>query len=240
MNRRMKRNAAKQRRNILMVVALMLVVCVASIGGTIAWLTDTTSAVTNTFSPSNIDLWMTETVSSTEQSTKNNTSGITNAGLHIVPGLDIAKDPKVAAVADVPYYVFVKVTESNWPIAMEGEETNKTRKVNYQIAEGWTELTGESYTHPTGAKVYYKAMTNGGTLGTENEGTITGVSVLANDEVTVSEALDKTELNAIGTGEKAPTLSFTAYAIQMQKGNEDGAVVNFTAVEAWNIVSAGN
>jgi len=212
-----KARARKQRnRRVLMTVALMLVVCVASIGGTIAWLTDKTESVTNTFSPSNIDIWMTETVknadgTSTVQSTQNGQS-ITNPGLQIVPGLDIPKDPKVSATGDVPYYVFVQVTATHWPDYKDGTGDAAVNKVNYVIAAGWTKLE---------EGVYYRTMPNGGDL---------DASVLANDEVTVSNTLTKEELNAMGT----PSLSFKAYAIQMQNSND----TTFTPEVAWTTLNS--
>ena len=41
--------------------------------------------------------------------------------------------------------------------------------------------------------------------------------VLADKTVTVSESLTKSEVQGIGTGENAPTLTFTAYAVQQER-----------------------
>ena len=119
-----KARARKQRnRRVLMTVALMLVVCVASIGGTIAWLTDSTPAVTNTFSSSDINIWMTETVKKADGTSEvQNTQGgktIDNTGFQMIPGTYENKDPHVVIGAgSEDSWVFVKVTESisGWPV----------------------------------------------------------------------------------------------------------------------------
>ena len=89
---RKERERKARNRRVVTTVALMLVVCIVSIGGTIAWLTDTTEPVTNTFSSSGIDVSLVETTPSADDRTK----------IQIVPGVDISKDPKVSAEADVP------------------------------------------------------------------------------------------------------------------------------------------
>ena len=65
-------------RKALVVLSLMMVLAVAAVGGTIAWLTDSTDAVTNTFTVGNINIDLTETK---------------NLDLKMVPGNTITKDP---------------------------------------------------------------------------------------------------------------------------------------------------
>ena len=121
MNRSMKRKIAKARRNALLVAALMLVVCIASIGGTIAWLTDSTGEVQNTFTPSDIDIELEETVPE-------------DYTAKMVPGVEIPKDPKVTVeVGSEPCWVFVKIVESsNFDEYFE----------NYTVAAPWKALAG--------------------------------------------------------------------------------------------------
>lgn len=152
-------------------VALLAFVLVigCSLGGTLAWLTDKTKAVTNTFTVGDINITLTET----EREYK------------ILPGVDIPKDPKVTVLKDSEAcWLFVKVDEVNWPNFMDGEN----RKVNYSIAEGWALLDEEK--HPG---VYYREVN----AETAKDGETYGV--LLNDEVTVSENLTKTEVNSITT-----------------------------------------
>ena len=134
--RRARKRKIRNRR-IAMTVALVLVVALASVGGTIAWLTANTAPVTNTFTVGNIDIALAET---------------TGTSYKIVPGNDINKDPKVTVNANSEAcWLFVKVEEANWPTAKESDGT--TLKVKYEIADGWTALAGEN-------DVYYREVTS--------------------------------------------------------------------------------
>ena len=171
------------------IVSVCLVVCLlatAIIGTTLAYFTDKTEAVTNTFTVGNVDIELAE-------NTGNN--------YKMIPGTTLDKDPKVTVKGgSEDCYVFVKV-----------EETDLTDYITYEIAEGWTKLDG------TG-NVYYREAEN-------NAEDITW-SVLAGDEVAV-----KNTVADIAEGDD-PTLSFTAYAIQMAsfEGNPAAA----WAAGAWN------
>lgn len=84
-----------KKKALLLVLAAALVV-VASIGGTLAWLSDKTTAITNTFTAGDVGITLTET---------------TGANYTLVPGATISKDPKVTvAASSEDCYVFVKVT----------------------------------------------------------------------------------------------------------------------------------
>lgn len=132
--RRERRRKIRNRR-IAMTFALVLVVALASVGGTIAWLTAKTDAVTNTFTVGDINITLAET---------------TGTNYKIVPGNDITKDPKVTVAANSEAcWLFVKIDEANWPTVAETGST--TRKVNYAIATGWTALEGVN-------GVYYRAV----------------------------------------------------------------------------------
>lgn len=98
------------------VVAVALVACFA-IGGTLAWLADSTQTVTNTFTVGDIDITLEETTGETYK---------------VTPGTDLEKDPKVTVLANSEAcWLFVKVEAANWD---EG--------LGYAIADGWTELDG--------------------------------------------------------------------------------------------------
>ena len=102
----------------LSVVALVLVLCCA-VGGTLAWLTDTTDPVTNTFTVGDIDIDLAES------------DGL---DLKMIPGRTITKDPKVTVKAgSEACWLFVKVERS----------ANFADFLTYEMAEGWTALDGE-------------------------------------------------------------------------------------------------
>ena len=114
----------------ILALALSLALAVAiGIGGTLAWLTDTTPELKNTFTVGNIGIDLDETA-------KN---------FKMVPGQTIAKDPKVTVKAgSEACYLFVEVKRSE----------NLGEFITYDIAGGWTALN-ES-THPG---VYYREVT---------------------------------------------------------------------------------
>lgn len=83
-----------KKKALLFVLAAAIIV-VASVGGTLAWLSDKPTAITNTFTAGKVDINLTES---------------TGTNYTLVPGATIAKDPKVTVVANSePSYIFVKV-----------------------------------------------------------------------------------------------------------------------------------
>lgn len=122
--------------------------------------------------------------------------------IKIIPGVDIKKALKVTVQADsVDCWLFVKVEETG---------TFVDGKVTYSIADGWTQGNGTQIPE----NVYYRQV-NGAT-------TDSVFSVLAGDKITVSKTLTKADIQNIVNN---PTLTFTAYAVQMEGIN--------TAAEAW-------
>lgn len=93
-----------------------LIVC-ATVAGTLAWLTDTTDPVVNTFTVGDINITLTESE---------------KLDLKMVPGRTITKDPKVTVKAgSEACWLFVKVVKSG----------NFDSFMTFEIANGWTELT---------------------------------------------------------------------------------------------------
>ena len=112
-------------------IALLLAVALVFggvIGGTVAWLTDKTGEVVNTFTAAGIDITLEETPNTEE--------GTWTAQL--VPGKKYDKDPVVAVVdtTDVEIYLFVKFEEKNDPSAYVTYTSTLT------TANGWTQGDG--------------------------------------------------------------------------------------------------
>lgn len=102
------------KKKVLSIVAVVLVLCCA-IGGTLAWLTDKTGPVKNTFTVGDINIDLTETTKDYK----------------MVPGNTIAKDPKVTVKdGSEACWLFVKVEKS----------TNFDSFMTYEMADGWTAL----------------------------------------------------------------------------------------------------
>ena len=105
-----------KKKTLALVLALTLLVA-GVVGGTLAWLTDQTAEVKNTFTVGDINTGLTETTTDYK----------------MVPGNTIAKDPTVTVKANSEAcWLFVQVTES----------TNLKDFITYAIAEGWTALPG--------------------------------------------------------------------------------------------------
>ena len=177
-----------KKKSLALVLALaMIVVCV--VGGTLAWLTDKTAPVTNTFTYGDIDITLAESE---------------DLDLKMIPGYTITKDPTVTVVKDSEKcYLFVKVEKS----------TNFDSFMAYNMADGWTALTGVD-------GVYYRVV-DASTADQE-------FGVLKDNQVTVRGDVTKGMLNAL-TEATRPTLTFTAYACQYNNSNG----TNFTPADAW-------
>ena len=87
-----------KKKTLALFLALALVL-VGIIGGTMAWLTDTTDEVVNTFTDSDIDITLAET---------------TGEDYKMVPGYTISKDPNVTvATGSDTCYKLVKLVETS-------------------------------------------------------------------------------------------------------------------------------
>ena len=108
-----------KKKTLALVLALTLLVA-GVVGGTLAWLTDRTAEVKNTFTVGDINIDLTETTTDYK----------------MVPGNTIAKDPTVTVKANSEAcWLFVKVTESE----------NLNNFITYTIANGWTKLQDGVY-----------------------------------------------------------------------------------------------
>ena len=179
-------------------IALVLacVMCVGiGIGGTLAWLTAKTTAVTNTFTVGDIELDLYEHLLNDDGTLKTGDTDITRTGINdykIVPSVNLNKDPQVVVKAgSEACWLFVKVVEEYWPTATLEDGT---RKVSYAIADGWTKVEGQT-------NVYYREV--------KATDTAREFPVLSGNIVTVSDQLTKGDIKAT-----QPKLTFTAYAVQ--------------------------
>ena len=164
-----------------------LIVC-ATVAGTLAWLTDKTEPVVNTFTVGDINIELKETTGETYK---------------MVPGIELEKDPTVTVKAgSEACWLFVKVEKSG----------NFDSFMTFEMADGWIALSGH-------AGVYYRNV--------DATNADTGFDVLKDKKVMVLETVTKTMLEGAKTN--APTLTFTAYAVQKDGIND--------ATTAWGKVS---
>lgn len=167
-----------KKRTIALLCAAMMVVGVAA-GGTMAWLVDITQVKENVFTVGNIDITLEETTESYK----------------MIPGKDIAKDPKVTLSAESEdAYIYVEVIESG----------NLTSYIDYGMNTGWVELTGEYYA-PNGGTIY--KYTGNVTKGV-------AISVLLGDKVKTLDSVTNEMMTEAETNQ--PKLTFYGYAIQKE------------------------
>ena len=105
-----------KKKSLALLLAIAIVV-VGVVAGTVAWLTDQTPSVTNTFTTSDINIELKET--------KNH--------FQMIPGWNIEKDPKVTVkTGSEACYLFVKLEKS----------ANFDTFMTYEMADGWQALPG--------------------------------------------------------------------------------------------------
>lgn len=195
---RARRAQQRKRRNrrIALTLCVMFVVLAASIGGTVAWLTDKTGTIENTFTAGDIDITLTET----------GTDNVDKKNYTFVPGDTLSKDPKVTVEAgSEACWLFVKVEEGN----------NFSDFMSYNIADGWTKGDGTNIP----ANVYYREVDAAtGTAGVSYY-VLKGNTENPNGFVTVKDSVTKELIANKNAAINKPTLTFTAYAVQ--KANVD-------------------
>lgn len=199
-----------KKMNVKLIVAVMsfLLLFGGTLGGSLAWLLDSTNDLKNTFTTSDISVELKET--------KNE--------FKMIPGWTIDKDPnaKVSSGSE-DCYLFVKIEES----------ANFSDYLDYAIDEQWAPLTGVD-------GVYYIEINTDGEKNVDynilGAGTATygGVAYTwADNQVLVKPTVTKQDMSdALNNN---PTLSFTAYAVQLYKNSD----TKFTATEAWQTLSSG-
>ena len=207
-------------RRMLFTLALVLVVAVASVGGTIAWLTDKTDPVTNTFTVGDINIKLYETLNPNGEPNADG-SNVTNWQAKLIPGSKYAKNPQVSVDAgSEDCYLFVKFEEINNPSTYLTYTSMLTKENS-----GWTKVSGEN-------DVWYRTVAANASERSwyllQGEGQ-TGNYV--NGVVTVKENIIKTGTVATDSTvvmpTEAPVLKYTAYAVQQD---------NLTVEQAWEKV----
>ena len=185
-------------KKLLIAAVCLVAILTTAVVGTIAWLTDKTATVTNTFSPSTIDLELDES---------------DDLVLKMVPGKTITKDPVVTVK---------KNSEACWLFVKIDKVNDFDTFMTFAIADGWTALDGVS-----GVYYRQVAASNAdqpfGILGA-GAWTVNNSYTWAANQVLVRPDVTKASMDNLYTAgaDSYPTLNFTAYAIQ-QEGFADAA-----------------
>lgn len=226
----MKKNVGISYKAFAVILAAVLILG-GAIGGTMAWLIDGTEAVANVFTDSDINITLVEEALKALETNPD--------AFKMIPGHTIDKDPKVTVEAgSEDCFLFVKIEKS----------TNyDTYLADYAIVEGWTSLKGHE-------GVYYREVGTSDTdqtfsllaAGSYGEaGKEDGVFAWGPDQVLVKPSVTKADMDKIdginldGTKDltelnNRPTLTFTAYAVQLNKTNGQ----KFDVAVAWEKAKA--
>ena len=186
-----------------------------SIGGSMAWLTTETKDVVNTFTVGDINIQISETDMEEVKDGSDNITGYTK-DYTFVPGQTLLKDPKVTVKAgSEASYLFLRVQEANNSITVDGDTANPI--IVWDVIEDgtneWIPVTGhDGYWYREVADlsnaaddVRFWVLTPGADDGDAS-------TLEQNGHVTISEDVTKAMVSGINAA--APTLTFTAAAVQ--------------------------
>lgn len=220
-------------KSLALVLACVLLVG-GVIGGTVAWLTAQTGPVNNVFTTSDIGVELKETTTEYK----------------MIPGWTISKNPtaKVTSGSE-DCYLFIKVEEKGGDVTVDGTTYSFDDFIDYDVMttgeNAWTALDATKY-----SGVYYMVIDDDSEknkdytiLGSGKYTDAGNVEYTWKDnEVLTKPEVTKEMMAAVKENNK-PTLSFTAYAVQLWKSNESGGEsAKFTPEQAWLKISpaAGN
>lgn len=187
----------KTRSKALVLTLCAVLLVVATVMGTMAYLTST-DTVTNTFTVGKVALTLDEAKVNTDGTPAANADRVKENAYKLIPGHSYTKDPTVHVTADSEdSYIFVKV--ENGIAALEAAKVeNVYQPIADQITtNGWTALDGV-----TG--VYYKVYTNG-----QPEKDMK----VFNDFTIADDASTRDAWNNVGSDTK---VTVTAYAVQKE------------------------
>lgn len=210
----LKRRKRYLKKKPLALVLTLVMLLSTAIGGTLAWLVDSTPQLNNTFTTADINVTLTETFN-----TDTNGDNINDAWkAQLIPGYTYTKDPKVDVSPDsVDCYLFVKFEETNNP------SNYLTYTSTLTTDNGWTQGDGTAIP----SNVWYrKVMTSDNPRSWK---------LLYEDKITVNETVTKEDMPTTAT----PELVYTAYASQLYKKNTatgTDTYTEFTAKDAWDNV----
>ena len=203
--RRTSKKTVAKKRVIAVLIAVVLIVGAVA-GSTLAWFTDYTDPVVNTFTVGDIDIGLEETTKEYK----------------MIPGHYVDKDPVVTVFKDSEKcYLFVELTENLgiWATTPKPGGTNEDTYafrdlLHYAIADDWNPLVDADNDGFADNGVYYQIVDKNATDDQEFQ-------VLKDNKVSVDYKVTKEMMAMLDTANaELPTLSVKAYAIQYFKTND--------------------
>lgn len=190
-------------KTLIVALAVMLVIG-CTIGGTIAWLMDTTETVTNTFTVGKVEITLKESPLNANGTYGTPAEGTQNS-YKLIPGETYTKDPTVAVISgSEDCYLFVKFEQNG------NASTYITYTSTLNEDNGWTQGDGTNIP----SNVWYRTV--------ESDATVRSWELLANNTITINA--DAVTTDSMENAKNA-ALVYTAYAVQ-----KDNVA---TAADAW-------
>lgn len=187
-----------KKKIIITITMLALIICL-TIGGTLAWLMDTTDPVQNTFTSGDVDITLVET-----PNTDTDNDGIADSwSAQMIPGNTYAKNPKVTVTdsTDVDCWLFVRFEENG------NAGTYLTYTSTLTTENGWTQGNGNDIP----LNVWYREVSK--------DANTKSWELLVDNTVTVKDSVTKENMAQAQEAE----LVFTAYAAQKDNRNVEEA-----------------
>ena len=204
-----KKNSGKKLTMVL--VAIILVLC-CTIGGTLAWLKDTTAPVTNTFTVGNVEITLTESPLKDDGSYGAPAEGTSNK-YQLIPGKTYTKNPTVAVDAS---------SEDCWLFVKFEEKGNPATYIQYTSTlttdNKWTQ--GDGTTIP--ANVWYREV--------KKTADVRSWNLLLDNKIQIKTSVTAGDMTNAAKAE----LVWTAYAVQSANDTD-----TFSPEQAWDIALDG-
>ena len=216
----------KKRTKVLLLLLSAVLLVVASVFGTIAYLTDKDNQVTNTFTVGKVEITLDEAKVDVYGVKANPEVRTSSNAYKLIPGHTYTKDPKIQVLeGSEECYLFVKVENGlvNYEMSANTIESQMT-------AKGWKAVDGNK---EPGVYYYYGSSSTNGAVSEK-----TSVEVF--NTFTIDEKADsKNGWKNIDTSK--PVISVTAYAIQADgfkptKDNPTDEDYAAAIKQAWNKV----
>jgi len=206
-------------------MALVLIIG-ATVGVTLAYLSDKTTSVVNTFTVGNVDIDLWEHKYDETTRKLGNDIVISNDKYKITPGVTDPKDPTVTVVkGSEACYVFIEVTAAN-----NGNDGQAYFTWAVDTSQGWKKLNDE--VSSASANVWYQEVTSMVNATTNKDiYVLSGSKEGSHGAISYSANLTQAQLANIGTGDNAPKLTITAYAVQSE---------GVTLEDAWTAAQASS
>lgn len=204
-------------KKIVVTCLAFVLAIVASITGTLAWLTAESDEVTNTFTVGDVAITLVEHQYNPDDTdaallVNDEKVAVTNQNYPMIPGTTYFKDPTVSVdtTTNVDCYLFVKFEKINTP------DTYLTyTSALDQNDSGWTKLANET-------DVWYRTVD--AEAGERSWYLISGNTVTVKSTIIKSGATPGQGQVNMPAANAAPSLKYTAYAVQKD---------NLTVADAW-------